>query len=265
MELVILPAPVICVPVPALRKALIWTSAGHLGDRSNLQLVGEQQELADAMFALGKPVVVVLINGRPLSVVAIAEQANALIEGWYLGQEGGSAMADILFGHANPGGKLPLTIARSVGQLPLVYNPKPSALRGYLFSSNQPLFPFGFGLSYTSFDISTPQLDSDTIAIDDSATVSVTLVNSGDRTGDEVVQLYIRDKVSSVTRPVKELKGFQRITLAPGEQKKVSFTISSKKLSFWDASMNRRVEPGEFDILIGADSVGLKGVTLTVR
>src|SRR4051812_24397147 len=167
----------------------------HMGDTTSLDLAGEQNELARALFALNKPVVVVLINGRPYSVNDIAARANALVEGWYLGQEGGTAMADILFGDANPGGKLPVTIASSVGQLPMFYNQKPSAHRGYLFDSNEPLFPFGFGLSYTTFEIGAPKLSADKIAVDGSVTVTVDVRNTGRMAGDEVVQLYVRDVV----------------------------------------------------------------------
>lgn len=241
-----------------------WDSE-HLGDRTDIELVGEQNELAEAMFSLGKPVVVVLINGKPLGVDEVAEQANALVEGWYLGQEGGTAMADVLFGNYNPGGKLPVTIARSVGQLPLVYNHKPSALRGYLFDTTAPLFPFGFGLSYTTFEFSAPRLSEAVIAADGDVTVSVDVSNTGDRAGDEVVQLYLRDVVSSVTRPVKELRGFERITLQPGETRTVDFTLGEEDLRFWNKDMERVVEPGEFEIMTGTSSAETQSVTLTVQ
>ncbi len=237
----------------------------HLGDRDSLDLVGQQDDLVNAISALGKPVVIVLINGRPLSVVNAAAKANALVEGWYLGQETGTAMAGILFGDANPGGKLPVTIARSVGQLPMYYNYKPSAHRGYLFDSAAPLFPFGYGLSYTTFDISAPRLSAATIAPDGSVDVTVEVKNTGARAGDEVVQLYIRDQVSSVTRPVKELKGFQRVSLAPGETKTVTFKVTPQALRFWNADMKRIVEPGDFDIMVGPNSVDLKKTVLTVK
>ena len=239
-------------------------SKAHLGDRSSLDLVGEQDELAAAMFALGKPVVVVLINGRPLAVVTVATKANALIEAWYPGQEGGTAMADVLFGTVNPGGKLPVTIARSVGQLPVFYNVKPSARRGYLFDTTEPLFPFGFGLSYTRFEIGAPRLATPRIARNGTVEVSVEVRNAGVRAGDEVVQLYVHDKVGSVTRPVKELKGFQRVTLAPGEMKTVRFTLDERTFRMWNAEMKRIVEPGEFEIMAGPNSVDLKSTTLTI-
>jgi beta-glucosidase len=236
----------------------------HLGDATSLELVGEQNELASALFALGKPVVVVLINGRPQAVTEVAQKANALLEGWYLGQEGGTAMADILFGDANPGGKLPVTIPRSVGQLPLTYNEKPSAHRGYLFDSKDPLFPFGFGLSYTTFEIGAPKLSAPQIPSTGSVTVTVDVRNTGKFAGDEVIQLYLRDVVSSVTRPRKELKGFKRVTLAPGASTTVTFTLDSSALALWDKDMKHVVEPGEFHIMVGPNSVDLKSVTLNV-
>jgi beta-glucosidase len=218
------------------------------------------------MFALGKPVVVVLINGRPQAVAEIAAKANALIEGWYLGQEGGTALADILFGDANPGGKLPLTIPRTAGQLVMTYNEKPSAHRGYLFDSKDPLFPFGFGLSYTTFDIGAPKLSAAQIRKDGSVTVSVDVRNTGKVAGDEVVQLYLRDVVSSVTRPMKELRGFKRVSLAPGASTTVNFTIDSGALALWDKDMKHVVEPGDFNIMAGPSSAtdALKSVTLKV-
>ncbi|HZF31941.1 MAG TPA: glycoside hydrolase family 3 C-terminal domain-containing protein, partial [Gammaproteobacteria bacterium] len=236
----------------------------HLGDRDSLDLVGQQNELADALFALGKPVVVVLINGRPLSAVNVAVKANALVEAWYLGQEGGTALADVLFGDANPGGKLPVTIARSVGQLPMFYNAKPSARRGYLFDTTAPLYPFGHGLSYTTFEIGAPRLAPAQMRKDGTTTVTVEVQNTGKRAGDETVQLYVHDKVSSVTRPTKELKGFQRVTLKPGERRTVTFALGPDALRFWNAQMQRVVEPGEFDVMAGPNSVDLKTATLTV-
>lgn len=236
----------------------------HLGDRSDLGLIGEQDELASAIFALGKPVTVVLINGQPLSIPHVIERANAVVEGWYGGQETGAAMADILFGDANPGGKLPVTIARSVGQLPFFYGQKPSAHRGYHFDSKDPLFPFGFGLSYTTFEIGTPRLSSAQIDASGTVEVSVDVRNTGKVAGDEVVQLYVRDVVSSVTRPVKELKGFKRVTLQPGESKTVQFKLGPDTLGFWNEDMKFVVEPGEFTVSAGPNSADLKSSTLTV-
>ncbi len=236
----------------------------HLGDRADIGLIGQQNELAQAMFSLGKPVVVLLINGPPLSIPEVAEKANAVLEGWYPGQEGGTAIADVLFGDANPGGKLPLTVARSINQLPMFYNQKPSAHRGYLFGSKDPLFPFGFGLSYTTFEIGAPVLSAQQIKTDGSVSVQVSVRNTGKMAGDEVVQLYIHDVVSSVTRPVKELKGFKRVTLAPGAATTVDFTLDSHAFALWDKDMKHVVEPGAFEIMAGGDSVHLKKVMLNV-
>jgi beta-glucosidase len=240
-----------------------WAKS-HLGDRDSLDLVGEQQALFDALHALGKPIVVVLINGRPASTVQISAAANAMLEGWYLGEQGGNAVADILFGDVNPGGKLPVTIPRSVGQLPMFYNYKPSAHRGYLFDSVEPLYPFGFGLSYTSFEIGAPRLSSDRIAANGSVTVSVPVRNTGARAGDETVQIYVHQLLSSVTRPIKELKAFERITLNPGESKTVTFVLTSEAFRMWNASMQRVVEPGAFEIMAGPNSVDLKTALLNI-
>jgi beta-glucosidase len=236
----------------------------HLGDRDSLDLVGEQQALFDALHALGKPIAVVLINGRPASTVEIADKADALLEGWYVGEQGGNAVADVLFGDVNPGGKLPVTIPRSVGQLPMFYNAKPSARRGYLFDTVEPLYPFGYGLSYTSFEIGAPRLSADRIGVDGSVTVSVPLRNTGDRAGDETVQIYVHQLVSSVTRPIKELKAFERVTLAPGESKTLTFLLTPEAFRMWNVSMQRVVEPGAFEIMAGPNSVDLKTIELTI-
>jgi beta-glucosidase len=236
----------------------------HLGDRTSLELVGPQDELARQIFALGKPTVVILLNGRPLSVNYLAENAPALIEGWYLGQETGNAVADVVFGRYNPGGKLPVTIARNVGQLPVFYNHKPSARRGYLFDTTAPLYPFGYGLSYTTFDVSAPRLERPTIAIGQNARIAVDVTNTGRRAGDEVVQLYVRDDEASVTRPVIELKRFQRVTLQPGERRTVTFELTPRDLSCWGVDMKRIVEPGTFTISAGPNSVDLESAKLTV-
>lgn len=240
-----------------------WAS-NHLGDRASIELPAQQNELVEAMLSLGKPVVTVLINGQPMGVDEISGRVNALVEGWYLGQEGGTAMADVLFGEVNPGGKLPVTVARDVGQLPLVYNHKPSALRGYLDATTEPLYPFGYGISYTTFEIGTPVLSAASIAADGAVSVSVEVTNTGSRAGDEVVQLYIRDVVSSVTRPVKELRGFKRVALQPGETQTVTFQLGEKDFRFWNADMMRVVEPGAFEIMAGGNSRDLKTATLTV-
>jgi beta-glucosidase len=236
----------------------------HLGDRSSLDLVGQQEDLARAIFALHKPTVVVLLNGRPLSVDYLAEHAPALLEGWYLGQETGHAVADAVFGKINPGGKLPVTIARSVGQLPVFYNHKPSSRRGYLFGTTQPLYPFGYGLSYTTFDVSAPRVVTPNVAAGQSARVEVDVANTGRRAGDEVVQLYVHDDEASVTRPVIELKRFQRVTLAPGERRTLTFDIQPADLALWNPDMKHVVEPGTFTIYSGSNSVDLKSAKLNV-
>jgi beta-glucosidase len=226
----------------------------HLGDRASLDLVGRQDELIDAVAATGKPIAAILFNGRPISIRNLAAKAAAIFECWYLGQETGRALAEVLFGDFNPGGKLPITIPRSVGHIPAYYNHKPAARRGYLFDDATPLYAFGFGLSYTQFAFGKPRLKKSGIGKTESTTVRVDVTNTGSRAGDEVVQMYIRDKVSSVTRPVKELKGFQRVTLAPGETKTVSLEIAPEHLAFYDIDMNYVVEPGEFEILVGNSS-----------
>ena len=243
-----------------------WAT-NHLGDRATLDLVGQQDDLVDAIAATGTPIVALLFSGRPASVRNLATKASAILELWYLGQESGRAIADVLFGDVNPGGKLPITIPRSAGHLPAYYNYKPSARRGYLFDSVEPLFAFGFGLSYTTFTCTNLRLERAEIGIAETARVFVDVTNTGALAGDEVVQLYVRDVVSSVTRPVKELKGFRRVTLAPGETRTVAFDITPDKLAFYDIDMVWRVEPGEFRIMIGSSSRNedLSSVTLKVR
>jgi beta-glucosidase len=236
----------------------------HLGDRADLRLVGEQEELVRAVLDTGKPTVLVLINGRPPAIPELAERAPAILEGWYLGQEGGTAVAEVLFGDVNPGGKLPVSFPRSVGQLPLFYNRKPTALRGYLFDTTKPLFPFGHGLSYTTFAYAAPKVSPPRIPLDGRATVSVEVTNTGARAGDEVVQLYIRAEVSRATRPVLELKGFRRVSLAPGEKRTVTFDLGPEQLSYHGPEMKRVVEPGRFQVMVGGNSAEVKAVGLEV-
>jgi len=239
-------------------------AADHLGDRDSLDLLGNQDDLVKAALTLGKPTVVFLLHGRPNSINYIAENVPAIVDGWYLGQEGGTAAADVLFGDYNPAGRLPITVPRSVGQLPDYYYQKPSAKRGFLGSSVEPLFPFGYGLSYTTFKYGTPRLDPASIGPEGMTKVSVEVTNSGKVRGDEVVQLYIRDEVSSVTRPVKELRGFQRISLAPGETKTVEFPLGFSELSFLNRDLHRVVEPGTFKIMVGGNSRDLTETELHV-
>jgi beta-glucosidase len=241
-------------------------SLEHMGDRTSLDLIGRQEELVKAMVALGKPVIAFLFNGRPLSINYLKENVPVIYECWYLGQETGRAVADVLFGSYNPGGKLPITIPRSVGHLPAFYNYKPSARRGYLWDDVSPLYAFGFGLSYTSFSIGEPQLSKKKIRRDGSARLLVDVTNTGQREGAEVVQLYIRDLVSSVTRPVKELKGFRKVRLQPGETATVAFDVTPALLSFYDVDMNYVVETGDFELMVGTSSrdADLKKIILHV-
>ena len=236
----------------------------HLGDRDSLELVGRQNDLVRAVLETGKPTIVMLINSGPLSINYIAEKVPAILEGFYLGQETGVGVADVLFGDFNPAGKLAVTFPRSVGQLPAYYNRKPTARRGYLFTSKEPLFPFGYGLSYTTFDYANLKVSPAQIKPQDQAKVSVTVSNTGKRRGDEIVQLYVRDLVSSVTRPVLELKDFKRVSLAAGETKTVEFIITPDKLSFLDLKMETVVEPGWFDIMVGTNSTKYQTVKLEV-
>ena len=236
----------------------------HLGDRASLGLPGDQERLALQIAATGKPVVLVLINGRPASIPSLATRIPAIVEGWYLGQETGTAVAKVLFGDVNPGGKLPVTVARDVGQIPVFYNYKPSARRGYVLDTIAPLYPFGFGLSYTTFAYSNLRVSAKQIPATGRTRVSVDVRNTGSRAGDEVVQLYIRDEVSSATRPTKELRGFQRVSLAPGETRTVSFDVGPEHLSYHGAGMKRVVEPGTFQLMVGGSSADLQSVGLVV-
>jgi beta-glucosidase len=240
-----------------------WAKS-HLGDRLSLDLLGNQDELAKQIVATGKPTAVLLLHGRPNSINYIAENVPAILDGWYLGQEGGQAAADILFGDYNPGGKLPITVPRSVGQLPDYYYQKPSAKRGFVDGSVLPLFPFGWGLSYTTFKYSNLRLAQDTIGPEGQTKASVDVTNTGAIRGDEVAQLYIHQTVSSVTRAVKELRGFRRISLNPGETQTMEFTLGPNELSYLNRDMKRVVEPGAFEVMAGGNSLDLITTTLNV-
>jgi beta-glucosidase len=237
----------------------------HPGDRDSLDLLGNQDDLARAIVATGKPVVVLLLHGRPNSINYIAENVPAILDGWYLGQEGGTAVADVLFGDYNPRGKLPITVPRSTGQLPDYYYQKPTAKREYLGSTVKPLFPFGWGLSYTTFRYANVRLAPETIGPEGQTKVSVEVTNTGKLRGDEVVQLYIRDDVSSVTRPIKELRGFRRVSLEPGETKTIEMPLGPADLSFLNREMRRVVEPGTFTIMVGGNSDELIETKLSVE
>jgi beta-glucosidase len=239
-----------------------WADS-HLGDASDITLSGQQQELVDAVAALGKPTIAVLVHGRPLAIPQLAEKVPAILDAWYAGEEGGTAIGEILFGDVNPSGKLPVTLPRSVGQLPVYYNRKPTSFRNFNDSPRDPLFVFGHGLSYTTFALSAAKVEPAKIKPNGQATVTVEVVNTGAKAGDEVVQLYVRDLVSSVTRPVKELRGFQRVSLEAGARKTVTFTVGPQALSLIDAHMQRVVEPGRFELLVGTSS-GVPAATLAL-
>jgi beta-glucosidase len=219
-------------------------------------------------------VIVVLMNGRPLAIDRLQETMPAILETWFLGIEAGNGIADVLFGDANPGGKMPVTTPRAVGQVPIYYNHKntgrpPVATEKYTSKywdiQFTPLYPFGFGLSYTTFSIGAPRLSATTMGATDSLRVSVDVTNTGGRAGDEVVQLYVRDDVGSVTRPVMQLRGFQRLTLAAGERRTINFTLGVKDLAFYDLAMRRVAEPGAFHVFVGSNSRDVQSASFTLR
>jgi beta-glucosidase len=239
--------------------------SGEAASRSSLDLPGRQLELIQAIHATGKPYAVVLMNGRPLSINWVATNSPAILETWFSGTEGGNAIADTLFGDANPAGKLPVTFPRFVGQVPIYYNHKntgrppgsdPKSASQYIDIPWTPLYPFGYGLSYTQFKFSGLQLSSTRIRPDGSVVVSVDVENGGDRAGDEVVQLYIHDIATSVTRPVRELKGFKRISLRPGESRHVEFTLGPRELGFYSRNLRFAAEPGMRKLFVGDSSEG---------
>ena len=246
-------------------------TGGEGADRSSLDLYGVQNELVEAIHKTGKPVIVVLINGRPLTINYIAENIPSILETWYLGMRSGDAIADAIFGDTNPGGKLTVSFPRDVGQVPVTYLERPDFIGSgkglYKDADKSPLYPFGFGLSYTTFKFGTPKLESATINADGSTTVSVEVTNTGQREGDEVVQMYVRDDFASVGRYLKMLKGFERITLRPGETKIVSFNLGFDELNILNQDMKKVVEPGTFTISVGTSSVDkdLQKVTLKVK
>jgi beta-glucosidase len=239
--------------------------SGEAASRSSLDLPGMQLELIQAIHATGKPYAVVLMNGRPLTINWVAENSPAILETWFAGTQAGHAIADVVFGDVNPGGKLPATFPRTVGQVPLYYNHKntgrpPEAANKYsskyLDAPWTPLYAFGYGLSYTKFKLSNLQLSNSHLAVDGRLTVSVDVENTGRRAGDEVVQLYLHDVAASVTRPVKELKGFQRVSLPAGERRRVEFVLTPKEIGFYNRAMQFIVEPGQFKVFVGTSSEG---------
>ena len=247
--------------------------SGEANSRATLDLPGVQEDLVKELKKTGKPVIVVLMNGRPLTIPWLQENVNAIVEAWYPGISAGIVIADALFGDLNPNGKLTVTFPRYVGQVPIYYNYKNTGrphdptnhyTSYYMDLVNSPLYPFGYGLSYTTFEYSAPTLSKTNIKKDESLTVTVEVKNTGKFEGKEVVQLYIRDLVGSVTRPVKELKDFVKISLKPGETKKVEFTITPEKLKFYDINMKHVVEPGDFKVFVGTNSVDVKETSFTV-
>lgn len=231
---------------------------GEGKDRADIDLDENQMEVIKAIQATGTPVVAVLFNGRPLTINWVAENVQAIVETWFSGEKGGLAIADVLLGKVNPSGKLPVTFPRAIGQIPFFYNHKPSSKHNYVDLPNTPLYPFGFGLSYTTFEYSGMQISPETIPVNGTATVKISVKNTGSVEGSEIVQLYVRDEVGSVTTPVKSLKGFNRVTLQPGEVKEVSFEVGSEALWLWNRDMKRVVEPGDFKIMIGSSSEDIR-------
>ncbi|HMB23822.1 MAG: glycoside hydrolase family 3 N-terminal domain-containing protein, partial [Chloroflexota bacterium] len=238
-------------------------TTGETRDSVDLRLPGVQEELAKAVLATGKPVAVVLVNGRPFAIPWLDEAANAIVEAWLPGEEGGSAIADVLFGDVNPGGKLPVTIPRHVGQVPIFYNYKPSGMRSnwyvdYVSEKVTPLYPFGYGLSFTSFEYSDLSLSKLYAEEGETIDISFKIANSGPVAGDEVVQFYIRDEFASTPRPVKELKGYVRLTLQPKEARTVTFHLPVNQLAFYDEDLKLVLESGKIDVMVGSSSEDIR-------
>jgi beta-glucosidase len=254
----------VAIVVVGERSGLVeGCTSGESVDRADLGLPGVQQQLVEAIVATGTPVVVVLINGRPLALPWIAEHVPAIVEAWIPGEESGHAIAAVLFGDVNPAGRLPLSVPRSVGQLPVFYNHKPSGGRSHWKGSyadlpTTPLFPFGHGLSFTTFTYDNFAIDPVDIDPHGTVRISMDIRNSGDRAGEEVVQLYVHDVVASVTRPVQELKGFARIAVEPGATRRVVFELAASQLAFFDMAMRYVVEPGVIEVMVGSSSADVR-------
>ena len=245
--------------------------SGERASRASLNLPGNQQQLLEAAVATGKPVVLVLVNARPLDITWASQKVPAILEAWYGGTEGGNAVADLLSGKANPGGKLPITWPRSVGQVPIYYAHNLSQIPNdpdtrYWDESSAPLYPFGYGLSYSSFTVGEPKLAASSVSAGSNFQVSVPVENTSDRDGDEVVQLYTHQRAGSASRPIRELKGFRRVTLRAGEKQTVTLTIDTNDLGFWSPQTHHwSIEPGVFDLWAGSDSTAAHHVTFTVE
>lgn len=238
-------------------------TTGETRDSADLKLPGVQEELAKAIIATGKPVVVVLVNGRPYAMPWLAENANAILEAWLPGEEGGPAVADVLFGDENPGGKLPISFPRSVGQVPIFYNAKPSGMKSnwyvdYVAEKVTPLYAFGHGLSYTLFEYGELSIDQKQAKVGESVDISLKVRNVGKVMGDEVVQLYIRDEYASMPRPIKELKGYQRVNLMPNEEQTITFHLPVDQLAFYDADLKLCVEAGKINVMLGSSSEDIR-------
>jgi beta-glucosidase len=234
-------------------------TTGETRDSADLRLPGVQESLAKTIIGTGKPVVVVLINGRPYAIPWLAENANAILEAWLPGEEGGVGVADVLFGDVNPGGKLPITFPRGVGQVPIFYSSKPSGMgsfwyKDYVAEKFTPLFPFGYGLSYTDFKFDKLMISRKEATVGESVDISLTVTNTGSVKGDEVVQLYIRDEIASIPRPTKELKGYARVRLLPAERKTITFHLPVNQMAFYDSSLNLVLEPGKIIVMVGSSS-----------
>jgi len=238
-----------------------WSKA-HLGDRASLQMVGLQEDLVKAVLETGTPVIVLLFNGRPLSIPYLTEHVPVIFECWYLGQETGHAIADVLFGDYNPGGKLPITIPRSVGHVPAFYNYKPSARRGYLFDDVSPLYPFGYGLSYTTFSYSNLRLSAASATGNQPVEATVTVTNTGKHAGEEVAELYLTTEASAIDAPLYALKGFKRISLAPGAAQQVRFTITPDMMKLVDDKGQRVLLPGKIKISVAGSLPGSRSEAL---
>jgi beta-glucosidase len=247
--------------------------SGEAASQSSIELPGRQLELLKTISALGKPLVLVLINGRPLEISWAASNVSAILEAWHPGSEGGNAVADILYGDATPGGKLPVTWPRSAAQIPIYYahnlTQEPETRKNftsrYWDIPSSPLYPFGYGLSYTTFSFSNLRVSKPEIKVGESTEVSVDVENTGRRAGEEVAQLYIHQRFGSASRPVRELKGFERVALAPGQKKTIRFTLSKPELTYWSGAVKDWVqEPAAFDLWVGADATAVLATTLRV-
>jgi beta-glucosidase len=248
--------------------------SGEASSRSDISLPGQQLALVQKIAATGKPYVVVLMNGRPLTLGWLADNAPALLEAWFPGTEGGNAVADVLFGKVNPGGKLPMSFPRNVGQIPIFYNELPTGrpydpnnkyTSKYLDVVNAPQYPFGYGLSYTTFALSNLHLSASNVSTKGMLTVTADITNTGTKAGDDVVQLYIHDQVASILQPVRRLDGFQRVTLASGQKQTVTFQLGQQNLGFYNNQGQFAVEPGGFDVYVGDSSTGGLHGQFTVR